>query len=186
MRNAGIIVILNCVGDVMSKPAAQDTLNSERKRSLALMVLCLGVLMITINTTTVNVALPTIRVDLHFSESSLVWIVNAYLATFGGFLILGGRLGDAFGRRRLFLIGVALFTLASLGCGLATSAELLIAARVGQGLSGAIVSAVALSQIIDLFVDETKRTKAVGIYVFVSTCGGSIGLLLGGDRKSVV
>src|SRR6478735_800720 len=109
-------------------------------RWLALMVLCLGVLMIVLDTTIVNVALPSIRQDLGFSETSLVWVVNAYMLTFGGFLLLGGRLGDLFGHRRLFIAGIALFTGASLACGLASSQEWLIAARAVQGLGGAVVS----------------------------------------------
>src|SRR5206468_9293604 len=105
-----------------------------RTRWLALMVLCLGTLMIVLDTTIVNVALPSIRTDLGFSEASLAWVVNAYLLTFGGFLLLGGRLGDLFGHRRLFLIGIALFTLASLACGLSTTQEYLIVARAIQGI----------------------------------------------------
>src|SRR5437588_12939048 len=107
------------------------TMNS-RTRWYALIVLCLGSLMIVLDTTIVNVALPSIRADLGFSETSLAWVVNAYLLTFGGFLLLGGRLGDLFGNRRLFLFGLSLFTLASLACGLATSQGVLIAARAVQ------------------------------------------------------
>src|SRR6187397_2507053 len=118
--------------------------DDARKRWWALYVLCSGVLMIVLDTTIVNVALPSIRVDLHFTETSLVWVVNAYMLTFGGFLLLGGRLGDLYGHRRLFLVGITLFTLASLACGLAYSQELLIGARAVQGLGGAVVSAVAL------------------------------------------
>lgn len=142
--------------------------------------------MISINGTVVNIALPSIRLDLRFSENSLVWVVNAYLITYGGFLLLGGRLGDFFGRRRLFLLGVMLFTLASLGCGLATSPRSLVAARSAQGLGSAIVSAVALSQIMNLFTEATKRAKALGIYVFVGAGGGSLGLLLGGGVTSAL
>src|SRR2546421_43225 len=112
------------------------------RRWLALLVLCLGDLMIVLDTTIVNVALPSIRTDLGFTETSLAWIVNAYLLTFGGFLLLGGRLGDLFGHRRLFLAGIALFTVASLSCGLAGSQAMLVTARAVQGLGGAIVSAV--------------------------------------------
>src|SRR5438132_6654123 len=113
----------------------------SRTRWLALIVLCLGSLMIVLDTTIVNVALPSIRADLHFTQTSLAWIVNAYLLTFGGFLLLGGRLGDLYGHRRLFLIGITLFTLASLSCGLSNSQELLVTARAVQGLGGAVVSA---------------------------------------------
>src|SRR6186997_1106267 len=123
----------------------------SRTRWLALYVLCLGDLMIVLDVTIVGVALPSIRQDLGFSETSLAWVVNAYLLTFGGFLLLGGRLGDLFGHRRLFLIGTGLFTTASLACGLATSQTFLITARAVQGLGGAVVSAVALSLVMNLF-----------------------------------
>src|SRR5258706_9170024 len=106
----------------------------DRKRWWALIVLCLGVLMMVLDTTIVNVALPSIRADLHFTETSLVWVVNAYMLTFGGFLLLGGRLGDLYGHRRVFLLGIAGFTIASLACGVANSQELLITARAVQGL----------------------------------------------------
>jgi EmrB/QacA subfamily drug resistance transporter len=151
-----------------------------RKRWWALYVLCLGVLMIVLDTTIVNVALPSIREDLRFTETKLVWVVNAYLLTFGGFLLLGGRLGDLYGHRRLFLIGLTLFTLASLACGLANSRSLLIGARAVQGLGGAVVTAVALSLIMSLFTEHGERAKAMGIYGFVCAGGGSIGVLLGG------
>ena len=149
-------------------------------RWLALIVLCLGVLMIVLDTTIVNVALPSIRTDLGFSEVSLAWVVNAYMLTFGGFLLLGGKLGDLYGHRKLFLIGIVLFTLASLACGLANSQELLLAARGIQGLGGAVVSAVALSLIMDMFREEAERAKAMGVFGFVTAGGGSIGVLLGG------
>src|SRR5512139_2749284 len=129
------------------------------QRWLALYILCLGVLMIVLDSTIVNVALPSIRQDLDFSETSLAWVVNAYLLTFGGFLLLGGRLGDLFGHRRLFIVGIALFTGASLACGLANSQAWLIAARSIQGLGGAIVSAVALSLIVTLFTEPADRAK---------------------------
>ncbi len=153
---------------------------SRDGRWLALMVLCLGSLMIVLDTTIVNVALPSIQTDLGFSDSSLAWVVNAYLLTFGGFLLLGGRLGDLFGHRRLFLIGIVSFTAASLLCGLATAQWMLIVARGVQGLGGAIVSAVALSLTMNLFTDPAERAKAMGVYGFVSAGGGSIGVLLGG------
>ncbi len=152
----------------------------RRTRWLALYVLCLGDLMIVLDATIVNVALPSIRADLGFTEESLAWVVNAYLLTFGGFLLLGGRLGDLFGHRRLFLGGIALFTLASLACGLSGSQGLLIAARSVQGLGGAVVSAVALSLLLLLFQDPVERTKAMGFFGFVLAGGGSIGVLLGG------
>jgi EmrB/QacA subfamily drug resistance transporter len=153
---------------------------TPRQRWLALYVLCLGVLMIVLDTTIVNVALPSIRADLHFSETSLVWVVNAYMLTFGGFLLLGGRLGDLYGQRRLFVAGIVLFTLASLACGLAQSQGLLVAARAVQGVGGAVVSAVALSLIMNLFTEQGERTRAMGVYGFVCASGGSIGVLLGG------
>ncbi|KXU84884.1 disulfide bond formation protein DsbA [Paraburkholderia monticola] len=151
-----------------------------KQRWLALIVLCLGVLMIVLDTTIVNVALPSIAADLGFSETSLVWVVNAYMLTFGGCLLLGGRLGDLYGHRKLFLCGITLFTLASLACGLANSQVLLVAARAVQGLGGAIVSAVSLSLIMNLFTEPDERAKAMGVYGFVCAGGGSIGVLLGG------
>lgn len=151
-----------------------------RQRWVALMVLCLGVLMIVLDTTIVNVALPSIRQQLQFSETGLVWVVNAYMLTFGGFLLLGGRLGDLHGHRRVFLAGIALFTVASLACGLAQTPAVLIAARAVQGLGGAVVSAVALSLIMNLFTESADRAKAMGVYGFVCASGGSIGVLLGG------
>ena len=157
-----------------------DKMTKDRKRWLALMVLCLGVLMIVLDTTIVNVALPSIRADLGFSESSLVWVVNAYMVTFGGFLLLGGRLGDLYGHRKLFLIGITLFTFASAACGMANTQTLLIAARAIQGLGGAVVSAVSLSLIMNLFTEPGERARAMGVYGFVCAGGGSIGVLLGG------
>lgn len=156
-----------------------------QQRWLALFILCLGDLMIVLDTTIVNVALPSIREDLRFSETALVWVVNAYMLTFGGFLLLGGRLGDLFGQRRLFLCGIALFTLASLGCGLANSQNLLIAARAVQGLGGAVVSAVALSLIMALFTEPGERAKAMGLFGFVMAGGGSLGVLLGGVLTTI-
>ena len=158
----------------------------RRTRWLALYVLCLGDLMIVLDATIVNVALPSIRADLGFTEESLAWVVNAYLLTFGGFLLLGGRLGDLFGHRRIFLGGIALFTLASLACGLSTSQHLLIAARSVQGLGGAVVSAVALSLLLLLFQEPAERTKAMGFFGFVMAGGGSIGVLLGGVLTDVL
>jgi len=136
--------------------------------------------MIVLDVTIVGVALPSIREDLGFSEESLAWVVNAYLITFGGFLLLGGRLGDLFGHRRLFLIGLAVFTLASAACGLATSQGMLVGARAVQGLGGAVVSAVGLSLMMTLFTEPAERAKAMGIFGFVASGGGSIGVLLGG------
>jgi EmrB/QacA subfamily drug resistance transporter len=151
-----------------------------RSRWLALYVLCLGDIMIVLDATIVNVALPSIRADLGFSQTSLAWVVNSYLLTFGGFLLLGGRLGDLFGHRRLFLIGIGVFTAASLACGLATSQGFLIAARAVQGLGGAIVSVVVLSLIMIMFTEPAERAKAMGVVGFVLSGGGTAGVLLGG------
>jgi EmrB/QacA subfamily drug resistance transporter len=153
---------------------------TTRKRWIALYVLCLGDLMIVLDSTIVNVALPSIRDDLGFSETSLAWVVNAYLLTFGGFLLLGGRLGDLFGHRRLFVYGISLFTVASLACGLATTQWFLVGARAVQGLGGAVVSAVALSLIMVLFTAPAERAKAMGVFGFVLSGGGTAGVLLGG------
>jgi EmrB/QacA subfamily drug resistance transporter len=158
----------------------------SRTRWLALLVLCLGDLMIVLDVTIVGVALPSIRTDLGFSESSLAWVVNAYLIVFGGFLLLGGRLGDLFGHRRLFLAGISLFTLASLACGLANSQGVLVGARAIQGLGGAVVSAVALSLMMMLFTEPRERAKAMGIFGFVASGGGSLGVLLGGILTDVL
>jgi len=159
---------------------------NDRRRWLALVVLCLGDLMIVLDSTIVNVALPSIREDLGFFETSLAWVVNAYLLTFGGFLLLGGRLGDLFGYRRLFLVGITLFTLASLGCGLASSQGFLVGARAVQGLGGAVVSAVALSLIMVLFTEPAERAKAMGVFGFVLSGGGTAGVLLGGVLTDVL
>jgi EmrB/QacA subfamily drug resistance transporter len=150
------------------------------RRWLALLILCLGDLMIVLDVTIVGVALPSIRADLGFSETTLAWVVNAYLITFGGFLLLGGRLGDLFGHRRLFTAGIALFTAASAVCGLANSQEMLVAARAVQGIGAAVVSAVALSLMMTLFTEPTERARAMGVFGFVASGGGSLGVLLGG------
>src|SRR5256885_3549904 len=152
----------------------------RRTRWLGLYVLCLGDLMIVLDTTIVNVALPSIKDDLGFSATSLAWVVNAYLLTFGGFLLLGGRLGDLFGHRRLFLVGISLFTVASVACGVSTTQGLLVTARAVQGLGGAIVSAVAVSLMMNTFTEQADRAKAMGIFGFVMAGGGSLGVLLGG------
>jgi len=151
-----------------------------RKRWFALVVLCSGYLMIVLDATIVNVALPSIGADLEISDASLAWIVNAYLLTFGGFLLLGGRLGDLFGQRKLFLLGIALFTAASLACGLANSQGLLVGARAVHGLGGAIVAAVALSLIMILFTEAGDRAKAMGVFGFVAAGGGTVGVVAGG------
>jgi EmrB/QacA subfamily drug resistance transporter len=151
-----------------------------RSRWIALYVLCLATLMIVLDMTIVNVALPSIKADLGFTETSLLWVVNAYLLTYGGCLLLGGRLGDLLGHRRLFLIGIALFTLASLACGLATHQGFLIAARAVQGVGGAVASAVSLSLMMVLFTEPAERAKAMGVFGFVAAGGGSVGVVLGG------
>jgi EmrB/QacA subfamily drug resistance transporter len=156
------------------------TIADSRTRWLAFYTLCLASLMIVLDATIVNVALPSIREDLGFSETSLAWVVNAYLLTYGGFLLLGGRLGDLYGHRRLFLAGITLFTLASLVCGLSTTQGMLVGARTVQGLGGAVASAVSLSLMMTLFTEPTERAKAMGIFGFVAAGGGSIGVLLGG------
>jgi len=156
------------------------TIADNRTRWLALYVLTLGSLMIVLDATIVNVALPSIRQDLGFTETSLAWVVNAYLLTYGGFLLLGGRLGDLFGQRRLFLAGIGLFTLASLACGLSTTQWMLVSARTVQGLGGAVASAVSLSLMMTLFTEPAERAKAMGVFGFVAAGGGSLGVLLGG------
>jgi EmrB/QacA subfamily drug resistance transporter len=162
------------------------TIADNRTRWLALYVLCLGSLMIVLDVTIVGVALPSIRESLGFSETSLAWVVNAYLLTYGGFLLLGGRLGDLFGHRRLFLIGITVFTLASLACGLSTTQWMLVSARTVQGLGGAVASAVSLSLMMTLFTEPADRAKAMGIFGFVASGGGSIGVLLGGVLTDVI
>jgi len=152
----------------------------DRSRWLALYVLCLGMLMIVLDVTIVNVALPSIQEDLRFSTSSLAWVVNAYLIAFGGLLLLAGRLGDLIGRRRVFLAGVALFTSASLLCGVAQTAWWLVAARFVQGIGGAMTSAVILGMIVTMFQDPREQAKAIGVFAFVASAGGSVGLLAGG------
>jgi EmrB/QacA subfamily drug resistance transporter len=158
----------------------------SRRRWLALYVLCGASLMIVLDATIVNVALPSIRDDLGFSETSLAWVVNAYTLTFGGFLLLGGRLGDLYGHRRLFLAGISLFTLASAGCGIAGSQGFLVASRAVQGVGGAVASAVSLSLLMTLFTEPADRAKAMGVFGFVASGGGSIGVLLGGVLTDVL
>jgi len=157
-----------------------------RQRWFAVGVICLGVLMIVLDTTVVNVALPSIRQELAFTDSSLVWVLNAYMLTFGGALLLCGRLGDLYGGRRLFLIGIVTFTSASIACGMSRTPSLLIAARAVQGVGGAAVLAVSLSLIVGLFEEDPGRAKAIGVYSFVCTGGGSVGLLVGGVLTSAV
>src|SRR5215204_90881 len=155
-------------------------MDESRSRSLALYALCLGDLMIVLDTNIVNVALPSIQSDLSFSPEALAWVVNAYMLTFGGFLLLSGRLGDLYGNRRVLLGGVAAFTVASVACAFAPTAAFLVIGRAVQGLGGAAVSAVALALIMGLFSDPGERAKAMGVFGFVMSGGGAVGVLLGG------
>jgi EmrB/QacA subfamily drug resistance transporter len=157
-----------------------STAPAQRDRWIALVVLCTGMLMIILDQTIVNVALPSIQDDLGFSQPSLAWVINAYLIAFGGILLLAGRLGDLIGRKRIFMAGLAVFTLASLLCGAAQSQAMLIGARFVQGVGGAMTSAVILGMIVTLFPQPAERAKAIGVYAFVASAGASIGLLAGG------
>jgi EmrB/QacA subfamily drug resistance transporter len=157
-----------------------DSSSGERRRWIALAVLCLGQLMMVLDATIVNVALPSIQHDLHFSQGNLTWVMNGYLITFGGFLLLSGRLGDLVGRKRVFLTGLVMFTAASILCGFAGSQATLIAARLLQGIGGAVASSVILAIIVTEFPRAAEQAKAMGLYAFVSAGGGSIGLLAGG------
>src|SRR5215203_5416558 len=176
---------LCCDGPVYATQGAQMTPQTptsppDRRRWPALYVLCVGMLMIVLDATIVNVALPSIQEDLGFSQNDLAWVVNAYLIAFGGLLLLAGRLGDLIGQRRIFLIGLAVFTVASLLCALAQSQGLLIGARFVQGVGGALTSAVILGMIVTMFPEPREQAKAIGAYTFVAVAGGSIGLLAGG------
>lgn len=162
----------------MTTDAAQ--LKQDRSRWAALYVLCIGVLMIVLDATVVNVALPSIQDDLGFSQSDLAWVVNAYLIAFGGLLLLAGRLGDLVSRRGVFLVGLAVFTVASLVCGLSQSQAMLVGARFVQGAGGAMASAVVLGMIVTMFPEPREQAKAIGVFSFVASAGGSIGLLAGG------
>src|SRR5438552_5566493 len=159
----------------IKEATSMSPITDTRRRWLALYVLCLASLMIVLDVTIVGVALPSIRQDLGFSETSLAWVVNGYLLTYGGFLLLGGRLGDLFGHRRLFMAGISVFTIASLACGLATTQWMLVTARSVQGIGGAVASAVSLSLMMNLFTEPAERAKALGIFGFVASGGGSIG-----------
>src|SRR6266508_5982366 len=153
---------------------------TDRNRWIALYVLCAGMLMIVLDVTVVNVALPSIQNDLGFSQSSLAWVVNAYLIAFGGLLLLAGRFGDILGRKNIFMAGLTLFTLASLFCGIAQSQEMLVIGRFVQGIGGAMTSAVILGMIVVMFPEPRDQAKAIGVYGFVASAGGSVGLLAGG------
>jgi EmrB/QacA subfamily drug resistance transporter len=166
--------------EIAATPTAVPHTPTDRSRWIALVVLCVGMLMIILDSTIVNVALPAIQDDLGFSQSSLAWVVNGYLIAFGGLLLLAGRVGDLIGRRRVFMIGLAVFTLASLVCGLSTSQEMLIGARFVQGVGGALTSAVILGMIVTMFPEPREQAKAIGVFSFVASAGASIGLLAGG------
>src|SRR4051812_4953175 len=171
------------MSDSIGAPAAtqfEPTAEGDRARWIALVVLCVGMLMIILDSTIVNVALPSIQSDLGFTQSDLAWVVNAYLIAFGGLLLLAGRLGDLVGRKRVFMAGLALFTTASLVCGIADSQALLIGARFVQGIGGALTSSVILGMIVTMFPEPRDQAKAIGVYSFVASAGASIGLLLGG------
>ncbi len=152
----------------------------DRTRWLALYVLCAGMLMIVLDATIVNVALPSIQEDLDFSQNKLAWVINAYMIPFGGLLLLAGRMGDLLGQRRVFLVGLAIFTVASLVCAVSQNQEMLVGARFVQGIGGAMASAVILGMIVTMFPEPAAQAKAIGVYGFVASAGGSIGLLLGG------
>ena len=167
-------------------PSPRVSLKITDTRWLALIVLCAGMLMIVLDATIVNVALPSIQRDLGFGQSSLAWVINAYLIAFGGILLLAGRLGDLVGRRRVFLAGLAVFTAASLACGLSVGQETLVAARFIQGVGGAMTSSVILGIVVTMFREPRERARAIGIYSFVAAAGGSIGLLAGGFLTSAL
>src|SRR5881227_1222130 len=170
----------------MTEITSTGRARTDRDRWIALVVLCAGFLMIILDQTIVNVALPSIQSDLGFSQSSLAWVVNAYLIAFGGPLLLAGRLGDLLGRRRIFLIGLAVFTTASLACGLADSQGLLVVARFVQGIGGAMTAAVILGMIVTMFPEPAEQARAIGVYSFVAAAGGSIGLLAGGGLTQAI
>ena len=165
---------------VTMNPREAAPRQADRSRWIALYVLCTGMLMIVLDVTVVNVALPSIQDDLGFSSSSLAWVVNAYLIAFGGLLLLSGRLGDLIGRRTIFLAGLGVFTVASLLCGLSQTQEVLVGARFLQGIGGAMTSAVILGMIVTMFPEPREQAKAIGVFAFVASAGGSVGLLLGG------
>jgi EmrB/QacA subfamily drug resistance transporter len=160
--------------------APSDAAKRERRRWIALAVLCLGQLMMVLDATIVNVALPSIQRELHFTQSNLTWVIDGYLITFGGFLLLAGRFGDLVGRKKVFLSGLLLFVAASILCGTSDSQTLLIGARLVQGIGGAVASSVILAIIVTEFPERVEQAKAMGLYAFVSAGGGSIGLLAGG------
>jgi EmrB/QacA subfamily drug resistance transporter len=163
-----------------------NTTENDKTRWLALYVLCAGMLMIVLDATIVNVALPSIESDLHFSQNNLAWVINAYMIPFGGLLLLAGRMGDLLGQRRVFLVGLAIFTTASLVCAISQNQEMLVGARFVQGIGGALASAVILGMIVTMFPEPAAQAKAIGVYGFVASAGGSIGLLLGGALTDAI
>ena len=167
---------------VLETPPTARTEGAQRfsNRWLILVIACLAQFMVVLDATVVNVALPSIQRGLHFSPSSLQWVVNAYTLIFGGFLLLGGRAGDLLGRKRLFVVGVALFSAASLLNGLAQTSAMLIVGRGLQGLGGALLSPAALSIITTTFTDQAERTKALGVWSAIAAGGGAVGLVMGG------
>ncbi|HEY4451116.1 MAG TPA: MFS transporter [Solirubrobacteraceae bacterium] len=189
-RERGLVAAVRAMRATAARPgsatgsapvvAAEPPSHRDRRRWLALAVLCLGQLMMVLDATIVNVALPSIQHDLHFTQSNLTWVMNGYLITFGGFLLLAGRLGDLVGRKKVFLTGLVLFVAASIFCGIASSQGLLIVARLLQGAGGAVASSVILAIIVTEFPGKVEQAKAMGMYAFVSAGGGSIGLLAGG------
>jgi EmrB/QacA subfamily drug resistance transporter len=165
---------------ILETPRTGQRRLSTTSRWLSLVILCVGFLMIVVDATIVNVALPSIRRDLGFSQADLAWVVNGYLIAYGGFLLLAGRLGDLIGRKRVFLIGLVMFTAASVLCGLSFSQPVLIAARFIQGVGGAVSSAVILGMVVTMFPEPADRARAIGVFAFVASAGASIGLLSGG------
>ena len=165
---------------VRPDPAQNAAHVPETNKWLTLVLVCIAQFMVVLDATIVNIALPTIQRDLAFTPANLQWVINGYSLLFGGFLLLGGRAADLFGRKRVFLAGVALFSLASLLNGLATSATMLVAFRALQGLGAALVSPAALSIITTTFAEGAERTKALGVWSAIAAGGGAFGLLLGG------
>ena len=161
-------------------------IEGERRRWVALAVVCLGQLMMVLDATIVNVALPSMQRDLGFSQANLAWVIDAYMIAFGSFLLLAGRLGDLLGRKRMFLTGLVMFTLASVACGFADSQLLLIAARFVQVLGGAVASAAVLALLVTEFPKPSERAIAMSVYTFIISSGGSIGLLAGGVLTQTV
>src|SRR6201986_2891024 len=166
------------IHNIVTIPTTESA--SSRRKWMALVVVCLGQLMMVVDMTIVNVALPVVQRDLRFSQADLTWVINAYLISYGSFLLMAGRLGDLVGRKRVFLTGLLIFTAASVLCGVADSQVMLIAARFIQGLGGAIATSVIIALIVTDFPRPDERVKAMGAYMFVVTSGGSLGLLLGG------